>query len=156
MFSNPTSPPRSPIGLVTCVPSYTLSSPVFKGVTRGMSFSRSGSCCRLAPVGSSFRVQLPIIADQGCLRRGTWGARPNSPPRELKALCKKKFKVTAIPSKLSHPQSLKRKNYIAKLQNSHLSSALKYANCGIQFSSNKNEKRKCPFFLSFGNRMNQF
>ena len=40
-FSNPTSPPRSPIGLVPCVPSYTLSSPVFKGVTWGMSFKHT-------------------------------------------------------------------------------------------------------------------
>ena len=37
-FYNPGSPPRSPIGLVLCVPSYTLSSPTFKGVTRGLSF----------------------------------------------------------------------------------------------------------------------
>ena len=40
-FSNPTSPPRSPIGSVPCVPSYTLSSPAFKGVTHGMSFKHS-------------------------------------------------------------------------------------------------------------------
>ena len=31
-FSNPTSPPRSPIGSVPCVPLNTLSSPSFKGV----------------------------------------------------------------------------------------------------------------------------
>ena len=37
-FSYPTSPARSPIGSVPCVPSYTLGSPAFKGVTRGMSF----------------------------------------------------------------------------------------------------------------------
>ena len=36
-FYHPTSPPRSPIRLVPCVPSYTLSKPVFKGVTHGMS-----------------------------------------------------------------------------------------------------------------------
>ena len=37
-FSNPTSPPRTPIGSVPCVPSYTLGSLTFKGLTRGMSF----------------------------------------------------------------------------------------------------------------------
>ena len=37
-FSNPTFSPRSPIGSVPCVPSNTLSSPAFKGVTRGMRF----------------------------------------------------------------------------------------------------------------------
>ena len=36
-FSNPTSPPRSPIGSVPCVPTYTLSPPAFQGVTPGMS-----------------------------------------------------------------------------------------------------------------------
>ena len=40
-FSNPTSPPRSPIGSVPCVPSYTLCSPAFKGVTRGMNFKHT-------------------------------------------------------------------------------------------------------------------
>ena len=37
-FSNLTSPSRSPIDLVPCVPFYTFSSPVFKGMTRGMSY----------------------------------------------------------------------------------------------------------------------
>ena len=40
-FSNPTSPPRSPIGSVPRVPSYTLSSLAFKGVTHGMSFKHT-------------------------------------------------------------------------------------------------------------------
>ena len=40
-FSNPTSPPRCPIGSVLCVPFYTLSSPAFKGVTCGMSFKHT-------------------------------------------------------------------------------------------------------------------
>ena len=46
-FSNPTSPPRNPIGSVPCVPSYTLSYPAFKGVTRGMSFKHTfpPHCC---------------------------------------------------------------------------------------------------------------
>ena len=35
-FSRPTSPPQSFIGLVQCVSFYTLISPAFKGVTRGM------------------------------------------------------------------------------------------------------------------------
>ena len=35
---SPTSPPWSPIGLVSCVPAYTLSSPAFKGVTRRMDY----------------------------------------------------------------------------------------------------------------------
>ena len=42
MFSNPTSPPGVPMGLVMCrvqcVSAYILSSPSFKGVTRGMDF----------------------------------------------------------------------------------------------------------------------
>ena len=41
MFSNPTSPPRSPIGSVPFVPSYTLSSPAFKGVICGISFKHN-------------------------------------------------------------------------------------------------------------------
>ena len=40
-FSNPNCPPRSPIGLVPCVPTYTLSSPAFEGVTRRMSFKHT-------------------------------------------------------------------------------------------------------------------
>ena len=56
------------------------------------SFSRSGSHCWLAPVGSSFRVQLTIIVDQGCLHRGTWQARPNSRPR-LKVILKLSYLV---------------------------------------------------------------
>ena len=40
-FPYPTSPPRSPIGWFPCVPSNTLSSPRFKGVTRGMSFKHT-------------------------------------------------------------------------------------------------------------------
>ena len=40
-FSNPTSPPRSPIASVPCVPSYTLSYRAIKGVTRGMSFKHT-------------------------------------------------------------------------------------------------------------------
>ena len=40
-FSNPTSPPRSAIGSVPCVPSYTLSSLAFNGVTHGMSFKHT-------------------------------------------------------------------------------------------------------------------
>ena len=40
-FFNPTSPPRSPIGWVLCVPSYTLSSLAFKGVTCRMSFKHT-------------------------------------------------------------------------------------------------------------------
>ena len=40
-FFNPTSPPRSPIGSVPCVPSYTLSFPAFKGVTREMSIKHT-------------------------------------------------------------------------------------------------------------------
>ena len=40
-FSNPTSPPRCPIGSVQCVPSNNLSSPAFKGVTRRMSYKYS-------------------------------------------------------------------------------------------------------------------
>ena len=42
-FSNPTSPPRSPIGSVPCVPSYTLSPSAFKGVTHGMSFKHTSA-----------------------------------------------------------------------------------------------------------------
>ena len=41
VFSYPTSPPRSCIGLVLCVPSYTLSSSSFKGVTGRMSFKHT-------------------------------------------------------------------------------------------------------------------
>ena len=41
MFSNPTSHPRRPIGSVLCVPSYTLCSPAFKGVTRRMSLKHT-------------------------------------------------------------------------------------------------------------------
>ena len=38
-FSKSTSPPRSPTGLALCVPTYTLSSPTFKGwPARGLSF----------------------------------------------------------------------------------------------------------------------
>ena len=37
-LSDPTSSPRSPNWSGSCVPSYTLSSPAFKWVTRGMSF----------------------------------------------------------------------------------------------------------------------
>ena len=40
-FSNPTSPPSSPIGSVPWVPSYTISSPAFKGVTHVMSFKQT-------------------------------------------------------------------------------------------------------------------
>ena len=40
-FSYPLSPPRSSIGLVLCVPFYTLSSPAFKGVTIRMSFKHT-------------------------------------------------------------------------------------------------------------------
>ena len=38
VFLDPPPLPRVSIGLVQCVPSYTLSSPAFKGVTRGMNF----------------------------------------------------------------------------------------------------------------------
>ena len=38
MFFNSTFPTRSPIGLVSCVPSYTLSFPAFKGLNHRMSF----------------------------------------------------------------------------------------------------------------------
>ena len=37
-YSNPTSSRGSPFGSVLCVPSYTSSSPAFKGVTHGESF----------------------------------------------------------------------------------------------------------------------
>ena len=40
-FSNPTSLHWSSSWLVHCVPSYTLSSPAFKGVTRGMSLKHT-------------------------------------------------------------------------------------------------------------------
>ena len=38
---NPTCPPWNSIEWVPCVPAYTLSSPVFKGVTLGMSFKHN-------------------------------------------------------------------------------------------------------------------
>ena len=40
-LSDPTSPSRSPTGSVPCVPTYTLSSPAFNRVTRGMSFKHT-------------------------------------------------------------------------------------------------------------------
>ena len=44
-FSNPTTPPKVPMGLVKCrvqcLPAYTLSPPAFKGVTRGMDFKKT-------------------------------------------------------------------------------------------------------------------
>ena len=35
------TPPRSPFSWVLCVPSYILTSPMFKGVNRGMSFKHT-------------------------------------------------------------------------------------------------------------------
>ena len=45
------------------------------GVGTGLAIQ--GLIAGLGLVGSSFRVQLPVIVDRGCLLRGTWCARLN-------------------------------------------------------------------------------
>ena len=57
-LSDPTSPPRSLIGLVQCVSSYTLSSPSFKGVARGMNiFHMLDLCGQLSCTATMILVQ---------------------------------------------------------------------------------------------------
>ena len=72
-FSNPTSPPRSFIGLVPCVPSYTLISPVFKGVTRGMSFKHTSP-----PLSYPWYMQVRPGAQSRPIIWETWVQVPRS------------------------------------------------------------------------------
>ena len=64
-FSRPTSPPRGSIGLVLCVPLYTLSSPAFKGVTCGMDFKHKTPVPdTLVHAGATMRLEH---VNKGCL-----------------------------------------------------------------------------------------